>query len=133
MGELTLSQLYFYPVKSLRGLSLERAPVDGRGIHFDRHWMVVDDQGDFVTQRQHPKMALVRTALTPSGLRLSAPAMADLDIEFEPKESEQQTVQVWGDHCLAESAGVAAAEWLSHFLGLNCRLFFMPESTRRPV
>jgi uncharacterized protein YcbX len=133
MSELTLSSLYFYPVKSLRGIALERAPVDGRGIHFDRHWMVVDSKGDFVTQRQFPRMALIRTALTPTGLRLTAPEQMDLDIAFEPEQIEQQRVQVWGDNCLAQSAGAKAAAWLSQFLGLDCRLFFMPESTRREV
>lgn len=133
MSAFTLSSLYFYPVKSLRGIGLERAPVDNRGIHFDRHWMVVDDKGDFITQRQFPNMALIHTALTPSGLRLSAPGMADLDVLFEPEAPVQQTVQVWGDRCMALSAGPGAAAWLSDFLGLDCRLVFMPESTRRPV
>jgi uncharacterized protein YcbX len=57
----------------------------------------------------------------------------DLDIAFEPEQIEQQRVQVWGDNCLAQSAGAKAAAWLSQFLGLDCRLFFMPESTRREV
>lgn len=133
MSELRLVSLFFYPVKSLRGIALQRAPVDGRGIHFDRHWMVVDAKGGFVTQRQHPRMALVRTALTPAGLRLSAPGMLDLEVEFEPEDGEQKRVQVWGDHCLAQGSGQAAADWLSQFLGLDCQLYFMPETTRRPV
>jgi len=133
MRQLTLSGLFFYPVKSLRGISLERAPVDSRGIHFDRRWMVVDADGKFVTQRQYPRMVLVRTALTPGGLRLSAPDMPDLDVTFEPEEASDTTVQVWEDRCLARSAGAAPAKWLSRFLGIDCRLFFMPEQTERPV
>lgn len=133
MSQLTLSGLFFYPVKSLRGIALERAPVDARGIHFDRHWMVVDGAGKFVTQRQQPRMALVRTALMPGGLRLSAPGMADLDVAFEPPETGAETVQVWADRCLAHSAGSEPAAWLSRFLGIDCRLFFMPEQTERAV
>ncbi|PLX62226.1 MOSC domain-containing protein [Sedimenticola selenatireducens] len=133
MSQLTLSGLFFYPVKSLRCISLERAPVDSRGIHYDRHWMVVDGDGKFLTQRQHPRMALVRTALTPGGLRLSAPGMPDLDVAFEPEGVSEAAVQVWGDQCLARSAGEAPASWLSHYLGMDCRLFFMPEQTERPV
>lgn len=133
MSQLTLSGLFFYPVKSLRGITLERAPVDGRGIHFDRHWMVVDRAGKFVTQRQQPRMALIHTALTPGGVRLSAPAMPDLDVVFEPTEVEVERVQVWRDQCLAQSAGAESAAWLSRFLGIDCRLFFMPEQTARAV
>lgn len=133
MGQPTLSGLFFYPVKSLRGIALERAPVGGRGIQFDRHWMVVDEDGKFLTQRKHPRMALIRTALTPGALRLSAPTMPDLELALEPEGGEEATVQVWGDHCLARSAGAAPASWLSRFLGIECRLFFMPEQTERPV
>lgn len=133
MRQVALSGLFFYPVKSLRGISLQRAPVDSRGIHYDRHWMVVDAAGKFVTQRQYPRMALVRTALTPGGLRLSAPGMPDLEVAFEPPEASAITVRVWGDQCLARSAGVAPADWLSRYLGMDCRLCFMPEQTERPV
>lgn len=133
MAQLTLSGLYFYPVKSLRGVSLERAPVGSRGIQLDRHWMVVDGAGKFITQRQYPRMALISTALTPGALRLSAPAMPDMEVPVASGEGETASVQVWGDHCLARSAGDAPANWLSRFLGVDCRLFFMPESTERAV
>ncbi len=133
MSQPILSGLYFYPVKSLRGIPLERAPVDARGIHFDRHWMVVDGAGKFITQRQYPRMALVHTALTPGGLRLSAPGMPDLEVAFEPETVQEEQVQVWGDSCLARSAGDPPATWLSRFLGTPCRLFYMPEQTERAV
>lgn len=133
MSQPTLSGLFFYPVKSLGGIPLERAPVGRRGIRFDRHWMVVDGDGKFLTQRQLPRMALVRTALTPKGLRLSAPAMPDLDVALEPTGAAESLVQVWGDQCLARSAGEEAAGWLSRFLGTDCRLFFMPQQTERAV
>ncbi|MCW8908566.1 MAG: MOSC domain-containing protein [Sedimenticola sp.] len=128
-----LSALYFYPVKSLRGLRLERAPVDERGIHYDRHWLVVDGDGRFITQRQQPRMALVRTALTPAGLRLSAPGMPDLEVDFVSADPRPLSVEIWRDHCLAHSAGDPAAAWLSRFLGLECRLCYLPEASRRGV
>lgn len=130
---LVLSALYFYPVKSLRGLRLERAPVDSRGINHDRHWLVVDGAGKFVTQRQQPRMALVQTALTPAGLRLSAPGMPDLEVEFEPASLEPLSVEIWRDRCLAHSAGATAADWLSRFLDLECRLCYLPQESRRGV
>ena len=133
MSDLTLSGLFFYPVKSLRGIALERAPLDQRGIHFDRHWMVVDGAGRFLTQRQHTRMALIRTALTPGGLRLSAPGMADLDLAFEPAEKRRLEVQVWRDQCEAVLVGEAADRWLSQFLDTEARLVYMPDSTQRAV
>ena len=133
MSGIVLSELYFYPVKSLRGIKLERAPVDRRGIRFDRHWMLVDPEGRFVTQRQSPRMALVGTRLIPGGLRLCAPGMPDLEIPGDDGAGDPVQVQVWRDQCLARSAGDPAAAWLSRFLERPCRLVYLPESTVRPV
>jgi len=133
MSGITLSELNFYPVKSLRGVKLQRAPVDRRGIQFDRHWMLVDPEGRFVTQRQTPRMALVGTRLIPGGLRLCTPGMQDLEVAFNEGEGDPLQVQVWGDQCLARSAGNEAAEWLSRFLERPCRLVYLPESSVRAV
>ncbi len=133
MSAILLSELYFYPVKSLRGVKLERAPVDRRGIHFDRRWMVVDPAGGFLSQRQLPRMALVGTRLIPGGLRLCAPGMPDLEVPFEEGEGEVLQVEVWSDLCQARSAGAAADRWLSRFLGRPCRLVYLPAESRRAV
>lgn len=133
MSEITLSGLYFYPVKSLAGISLERAPVDRRGIRFDRHWMLVDSEGCFLTQRQRPEMARIKTQLAPGLLRLSAPDMPDLDLELEGEREKQLTVEVWNDRVEAQFEGARVSNWLSQYLGVDCRLVSMPAKTVRPV
>lgn len=133
MSDIVLSELYFYPVKSLRGIKLERAPVDRRGIRFDRHWMLVDPEGRFLTQRQNPRMALVGTQLIPDGLRLTAPGMEDLEISCREGRGEPLEVQVWADRCQARSSGDPAADWLSRFLGQPCRLVYLPAASTRAV
>lgn len=133
MSDILLSELHFYPVKSLRGVKLQRAPVDRRGIRRDRHWMVVDESGRFLTQRQESRMALIGTRLIPGGLRLCAPGMADLELPFEEGSGEPLQVQVWEDLCQARAAGPAADQWLGRFLGRPCRLVYLPEESRRPV
>ncbi|MCG7942313.1 MAG: MOSC domain-containing protein, partial [Candidatus Thiodiazotropha taylori] len=42
---ICLSALHCYPVKSLRGVTLDRSRVDGFGLVHDRRWMVVDGDG----------------------------------------------------------------------------------------
>jgi len=122
-----------YPVKSLSGITLDRADIVQRGIAFDRHWMVVDADGVFLTQRQHPRMALVRTSLGTDCLRLAAPEMPPLELPLSDPGGERVEAQVWGDRCLAASAGDRAADWLSHYLGVAARLVFMPQEHRRQV
>ena len=53
--------LHVYPVKSCRGIALERAQLAATGFADDRHWMLVRPNGRFVTQRELPRMALVGT------------------------------------------------------------------------
>lgn len=133
MTDISLSAIYFYPVKSLRGVSLQKAPLGRRGIDYDRHWMLVDDDGVFITQRQRPRMALVSTGLVPGGLRLSAPGMPDLNLPFGAAADSPVAVRVWDDACQARSAGTEPQRWLSEFLDISCRLVYLPGDSRRPV
>ena len=128
-----LSAIYFYPVKSLAGVTLQRAELDARGIRRDRHWMVVDAAGKFLTQRHYPRMALVQPYLDDERLLLSAPAMPDLVVPYRAGGCDDVRVHVWDDVCSARSSGPEAAQWLSDFLDVACRLVFMPVGTKRPV
>jgi MOSC domain-containing protein len=122
--------LYFYPVKSCRGTSLDVAEVGPRGIVADRQWMIVDENGEFITQREVPRMALVSPRLTGDVLEISATGMPPLTIS--PAAGRQRTnVTVWRDRCAAIDEGAAAAEWLSTFLEVPCRLVRIPDDERR--
>ncbi|WP_457672984.1 MOSC domain-containing protein [Thiolapillus sp.] len=128
---MRLSGLYRYPVKSLRGESLETMEVGSRGPLHDRHWMLVNDEGRFLTQRELPRMALVRPLITETGLRLQAPGQPDLEVA--PVSDEDLEVQVWRDRCLARVMNPEADRWLSDFLGVSARLVYLPEDRARQV
>jgi uncharacterized protein YcbX len=129
-----VSQIHVYPVKSLGGLALPESPVESRGLEHDRRWMLVDAAGRFLTQREWPRMALVSVALAPGGLLLSAPGVEPLRVPFEPKAPARRlTVQVWRSVCEAAPVGEEADGWFAEFLGVPCRLVYMPDETRRAV
>ncbi len=132
MPELKVSELAIYPVKSFAQIVLNSAFVDRFGLSQDRRWMVVDESGQFVTQRQYPKMCLVQQVLTEYGIQLSAPGMPDLAVS-KSSHTIRQKVTVWDDHCNALDSGDEAAEWISRFLGITCRLAFFPENEFRQV
>jgi uncharacterized protein YcbX len=133
MSDIRLSALYRYPVKSLAGEALERARLDVFGLLHDRRWMVVDEKGRFLSQRERPRMALITPRLQPEGLLLQAPERAQQKVFRPPEEAERIRVQVWNDDCAALLADSEANAWLSDFLGLSCRLVYMPEESVRPV
>jgi uncharacterized protein YcbX len=121
--DVHLTRLTVYPVKSCRGIDLQEASLTPHGIEMDREWMVVDEQGEFLTQRNHPRMALIHTTLEPDALILMAPGMGPLWVTLSTDNPAATVpVRVWEHATLARDAGRAAAEWLSRYLGVNVRL-----------
>ena len=133
MTHATLTHINVYPVKSLGGYSMGAATVEPRGLQYDRRWMLVNDAGRFLSQRELPRMALIATAVEADGLTLCAPGVAPLRMPIQPPGEASETVSVWGTACQATPVGTRADEWFQDFLGFPCRLVFMPEETRRPV
>ena len=120
----TLFSIHIYPLKSAGGIAVGEAQVDATGLHHDRRWLLVDAQGRFLSQRSHPRMALLRTALGERTLRVSAPAMNSIELPLEPPAdaARHETVAVWGTDRYAVSCGSAAREWASTFLRADCRI-----------
>jgi uncharacterized protein len=112
----TLARLRIYPVKSLGGIDLDRAVLDVTGLQWDRHWMVVDAEGVFVSQRELARMALVQPQLRASSLVLQAAGMELLELPLQAQGALRQ-VQVWDDSVAALDMGDAAALWLQQCLG----------------
>ena len=132
MSELacTLSGLHVYPVKSCGGVALTEGLLVETGLEFDRAWMVVDEQGDMLTQRELPRMALVQPTFKGSELMLRAPGMLALHLRLDTVEAATR-VRVWDDIVKAYDMGPLAAQWFSDFLGQKLRLArFDPEQQR---
>jgi hypothetical protein len=127
-----VSGIFVYPVKSAGGLSMEAAVVEPKGFRHDRRWMLVDNSGFFLSQRTIPALALLRPVLGEDVLELAAPGKPILSVPLSP-EGVRRTVTVWEDTIEAVDAGDSAAGWLSDFLRKDCRLVYMPSSTRRPT
>lgn len=130
---ITVRSLHVYPVKSAGGIARASAEVGDRGFLHDRRFMVVDEAGQFLTQRAFPRMTLVSVALSGGSVRLAAPGMPPLEIPIAPCDGQRRTVRVWRDTCDALSLGPGPARWWSELLGVGCELVYMPDSTVRPV
>lgn len=132
-----IARLFVYPVKSCAGVELSHARLTVTGLEWDRRFMVVDAQGRFVTQREYPRLALVRPQIADDGLILSAPGMPALHVPIDA-DSMPVTVKVWEDEVAAFDVGDEAACWFSGFLCgdmnqsvVTCRLVRFDPSCRR--
>jgi uncharacterized protein YcbX len=125
-----LHSLHVYPVKSCGGIMLDDSLVIETGLEFDRAWMVVDAHGEFVTQRQLPRMALLRPKLKTLDMVLRAPGMLALHVALDTVEKPVR-VRVWNDAVAAYDMGDLCAQWFTDFLGQPLRLVrFDPEQKR---
>lgn len=129
-----LSGIYIYPVKSLAGIRVTSWPVIETGFLYDRKWMLIDGERQFLSQRKLPKMALIITELANDGLILSAEGMPICTIPLTyPNDGELFPCQVWHDQCMARHVSNEVDQWLTDFLHLECRLVYLPDQTIRPV
>jgi len=128
--DLLVSSLHLHPIKSCAGIAVEEALLIETGFDHDRAWMVVDADGGFVTQRNLPKMALVKPTLRASDLVLRAPGMLALHLRLDTVEAPCR-VRVWKDSVAAYDMGDLAAQWFSDFLGQRARVARFDPAGRR--
>ncbi len=125
-----IARLFIYPIKSCAGIELREAELTEAGLDLDRAWMVVDDQGEFVSQRELPRMALVQVQLKWNEVIVRAPGMLSLHLHVDRVEAATKA-RVWDDVVPAYDMGDTAAQWFSDFLGRKLRLVrFDPEHRR---
>ena len=133
MTELKLTGIYIYPIKSAAGIALEAAQVQARGFQYDRQWMVVDAAGKFMTQRQFPRLALIKVRQLNQQLIIEATDQEPLSIPLNLPSDERISVEVWGDICDAISLGETVEKWFSEFLETPCQLVYLPDNSLRPI
>jgi hypothetical protein len=127
-----LIQINVYPIKSVKGNSLEIALLQPRGLPNDRRWLLVDGNGRFLIQLDLPRMAVISGLIRENALILSAPHKAPLRVPLQPKVTALPIkVIVWGAEREAISAGDEADGWLSDFLQTRCRLAYLPDDIYR--
>jgi uncharacterized protein YcbX len=129
---MQVSEINIYPIKSLGGISLNEASIEERGFKNDRRFMLIDEFGEFMTQRDFPKMATIKVNLDENGLNLSAQNFENLHIPYK-HEGEKINVQVWNSICEATLCDKKYGDWLSEVLQTKCELVYMADDSRRNI
>lgn len=133
----TLSELILYPIKSCAGMHVQQAQVTvaglwAHGVH-DREWMLVTHEGQFLTQREHPRMALIAPRVDGASLVVSAPGAEPLPLGLDAPDGAGRQVRIWDDVVMAADCGDEAAAWFSRVLGSPCRLVRFRRDAVRPT
>jgi uncharacterized protein YcbX len=130
---ITVSNLIYYPIKACRGVEVESSCVERMGLEHDRRMMVVTPEGEFLTQREYPRLALVTPKLRDGLLELSAPSYDSIQLGIQTSGTPRP-VNVWkskGVHAIDQ--GEEAAQWFSDWLGTPVRLVHFADGYLRRV
>ena len=127
----SITELNFYPVKSLRGLRTNELHLDQSGALYDRQWMIVDDKGTFLTQRQMPEMATIGVTFEDGILELSKGEHGTIDFGLEEVEGPEIKVKCWQHEMPAFEVSSEVSKWVSEVLKKPLRLVRMSSSSNR--
>ena len=112
-----ITDLFIYPVKSLKGISLNTSETSLRGLKFDREWMITNSDYEFITQREIESMSTIEVSIDSDALTLSLKNNTKHTIPLDSIKSEPIKASVWGDNCDAYDEGGDVALWLTSVLG----------------
>lgn len=130
---MRISEINIYPIKSLKGISVDSAVIERHGLRYDRRWLLLDANGTFMTQREVPKMATVSVAIRENGLLVTADGITAMVVPFEPQNGDEIVAEVWGTRSRAIAYGGGVDAWFSQVLGLECKLVYMPDDAGREI
>ena len=128
-----ISEINIFPIKSTAGISVSNAWVDELGLSFDRRFVVIKPNGQFITARTHHHLCLIQSVLTADGLKLIAPDMPVLSIQYRDFNETYQQVTVWNDTIDAQHCQEKYDHWFSTYLNEPCRLMFFGHHSKRSV
>ena len=132
---MRVQDIYIYPIKSLGGIRVKEAVLREKGFEHDRRFMLVDEQGHFLSQRKHPQMALLQTQLTDDGITVFRKDNTSerVEVPFEPVSDTTISVTIWEDRVEARLVDEEISCWFSDLLNMKTNLVFMPENARREL
>lgn len=115
----SVTGLFVYPVKSCKGIRMDSVKCFKEGMEYDRHWIVLDAKGNFITQRKDPKLALVVPHFEDGRyLCLNAPGMEmlKLEIQLPVDQREFKRIKIFGMEGEGQYVGDEASEWFSKYM-----------------
>ena len=130
---ILLSSLIYYPIKACRGFDVPESRVERMGLEHDRRMMVVTPEGEFLTQREHAKLALITPTLQNDSVTLSAPNFDSIQFVIQ-KSGTPTPVNIWKSKGVsAIDQGDESAKWFSDWLGVSVRLVHIADGYKRKL
>jgi len=129
---MKITSLHIYPVKSLGGFSVTSSVLTSKGLQYDRNWMILDNDGTFMTQRTVPAMTQILTDIKDGKLHFRhRPTGKTASIPIKNNYGKNFSSKVWSNDCEVQAVGDEIDTYLSEVLGQKCSLVFLPAENIR--
>lgn len=133
MNLASVHSLHIYPIKSCGGISVQKVNLDKYGFENDRRWMITDENGELISQRDYPQLALVHTAINNDTLTATYNNNS-IELSLNSKKEHEFYTTLWNSALFSVfDEGGAASEFFSDIIGRKCRLVNRSESFSRVV
>ncbi len=133
MENISLQSITVYPIKSSAGIQLSNSWVEECGLSFDRRFVIATPDGQFITARTEPKLCLIQTNITATGLQITAPGMPVLSIEYARLSPNYQDIMVWKSTISSQQGPEHYNLWFTRYLDKPCQLVFFGDKSQRFV
>ncbi len=128
---MTVKEIHIYPIKSLGGISLTQSEVLEEGLKYDRQWMLVDKDGQFLTQRQNADLAKFKCEIRDDQLLINY-GLDKTQFSLHQATENIKRVQVWSSKLKAPEVDPLISEWFSDHLGTEATLVAKTSISKRP-
>lgn len=133
MNQLAVHSLHIYPIKACGGISMQNIAIDKYGFENDRRWLLVDENGQFITQRDFPELSLVQPMIDGNILRVTH-RKNTTEIRIDTEKKHEFYTSVWeSDPLSVYDEGNSAADFFSEVVKSPCRLVRRSETYKRVV
>lgn len=130
---LSLAAIHLYPIKSCGGVEVSSWRLDALGLEHDRRWMLVDEAGKAVTQREWPRLSLTRTFIEGTNIQVTAPGHSPLEVPLTPSDGARAPLALWDWRGTGLAGSTEGDGWFSALLGTAVRLVFCPPGEGQEV
>lgn len=130
---MQIKEMFIYPIKSCRGIPLERASVTLKGFDRDRELTLTDPTGKFITQRQYPQLSMLLVRFEGEAMVLTIDGKNIKPFSFNPTlEGRETPLEIWRTKTRAIDQGDEVAKWLQSALQLEGNFRLLRQSPQYP-
>ena len=120
---MNIKSMHIYPIKGLGGIEVQEIKFFERGMQYDRRWMLVNLDGEFITQRSLAKMTLFHCSIDDK-LIVSYEG-SSIEIDLDQYSENKILTTVWENEVNAYEVNTNISEWFSIQLDMSCRIVKM--------